>query len=283
MSASIYPPRKVNVGETERKISVIGGSALLTWALLRGKRLRLPAMLSGAYMIMRGVTGWCAIYSLLGIERTGMKGQAGVRVEHAMTINQRREDVYNYWRNFENLPLFMKHLEDVRVIDGTRSHWVARAPLGLKAEWDAEIIEDKPNEKISWQSLPGSRIPNAGSVMFLDAPGGRGTEVKVTIQYDPPGGSAGAAIARIWGEEPSQQVYDDLRRFKQILETGQVVSTEGQPSGRSKRMEGPGPYNQGMGLRTGEATGHETEAVRGRGGNGQGRRGAEMWPGPFGE
>ncbi|MFM8319380.1 MAG: SRPBCC family protein [Chloroflexota bacterium] len=269
MSASISPPtrgmdtaRQVNIGETERRASVMGGAALLLWGLTRASVLRWPALLSSAYLIQRGITGWCSIYGAMGIERTGKDGQAGVRVERTLTVNQPREDVYNFWRNFENLPRFMKHLEDVQVIDKNHSHWTARAPLGATVDWQAEIIEDIPNEKISWQSLPGSRLANAGSVIFRDAPGGRGAEIQVTIQYDPPAGSAGAAVARLLGEEPAVQVEEDLRRFKQLMETGEVTSAIDRSRGRDKsETRTPGPHNAGMGLRTGEAAGHEDEAT----------------------
>jgi uncharacterized membrane protein len=233
----IKPADRLNVGRTERFLSVAGGILGLLWLLPKVSRLKMPAAMTSAYMIYRGVTGKCAVYDAMGIERTGAAGKSGVRVRRAMTINRRIEEVYNFWRNFENLPRFMKHLEEVHVQDGGHSHWVARGPLGLKVEWDAEIIEDKPNEKISWRSMPGSQIENAGSVIFLEAPGGRGTEIQVTIQYDPPAGSAGAALAKLFGEEPTVQVLDDLRRFKQIMETGEVATIRGQTSGRLQEVQ----------------------------------------------
>lgn len=208
----------------------------MLWLLPKLSRLKMPAVVSSGYMVYRGVTGKCLVYDAMGIKRTGANGSSGVRVRRAMTINARREDVYQFWRNFENLPRFMKHLEEVHVLDSMRSHWKAKAPMGMHVEWEAEIIEDKPNEKVSWKSLPGSQIENAGSVIFLDAPGGRGTEIQVTIQYDPPAGSAGAAIARLLGEEPSTQVLTDLRRFKQIMETGEIATVRGQSSGRQDEV-----------------------------------------------
>jgi uncharacterized membrane protein len=233
----IHPGNRLNVGRTERILSVVGGILGLLWLLPKTSRLKAPTMMTSSYMIYRGVTGKCTLYEAMGIQRTGADGQSGVRVRRAMTINRRREEVYSFWRNFENLPRFMKHLEAVQLLDDQHSHWTARGPFNMKVEWDAEIIEDKPNEKISWRSLPGSQVFNAGSVIFLDAPNGRGTEIQITIQYDPPAGSAGAAIAKLLGEEPTVQVLDDLRRFKQVMEAGEIATIRGQTSGRLEEVQ----------------------------------------------
>jgi uncharacterized membrane protein len=251
MPVVIHPPRGVNIGETERKISVVGGLVLLLLTL-KGRGRKLPGLIASGYLIERGLTGWCSIYELLGIRRTGHDGAAGIRIERAMTINAPKEDLFAFWRNFENLPRFMKHLEEVRQIDGRTSHWVARAPLGQTVEWDAEIIEAIPSEKVSWRSLPGSQVANSGSVIFKDAPAGRGVEVHVTIQYDPPMGSAGAAVARLLGEEPARQVLDDLRRFKQIMETGEFATVFGQTSARFEAVQAERAERQRR-LRQGEA------------------------------
>jgi uncharacterized membrane protein len=150
---------------------------------------------------------------------------AGVQVKRAITINLPAHQVYSFWRDFQNLPRFMAHLESVQVMDG-RSRWRAKAPAGMSVEWEAEVVEDLQNEMISWRSLPGTLVPNHGSVRFLPAPGGRGTEVFVELSYEPPGGAIGAAIAKLFGEEPSQQVAGDLRRLKQVLETGEVMHSD---------------------------------------------------------
>ncbi|MFF0308363.1 SRPBCC family protein [Streptosporangium sp. NPDC004379] len=149
----------------------------------------------------------------------------------AVTINHPREEVYRYWRDFGHLPRFMTHLESVEVTGDGRSHWTARGPAGKSVQWDAEIVEDRPGELISWRSTGRATVPNSGTVRFADAPGGRGTEVRVSLSYDPPGGKAGLALARLLGEHPEQQVHDDLRRFKQVMETGEVVRSEGSPEG----------------------------------------------------
>jgi uncharacterized membrane protein len=149
-----------------------------------------------------------------------------IRVGKAITINRPPEEVYGFWRSLENLPQFMTHLDAVRELDNRRSYWKVHAPLGTTVEWTAEIVEDRPNELISWRSVEGSQVPNAGTVRFTRAPGDRGTEVHLDISYDPPAGAVGATIAKLFGEEPSQQVDGDLRRLKQVLETGEVVHSD---------------------------------------------------------
>lgn len=228
---------RMNVGQNERLISLIGGAALVLRALAKPSRASLLQLVTGGYLLYRGGTGYCVFYDILGIERTGAGGRAGIRVDHAMTVNHPREEVYRFWRNFENLPSFMKHLEEVRVTGERTSHWKAQAPLGMEVEWDAEILNEKENEYISWRSLPGSRVENSGVVRFKDAPGGRGTEVHVLLLYNPPLGSAAAAFARMFGEEPEVQIREDLRRFKQVMEAGETANTYGQTSGRAEEVD----------------------------------------------
>ncbi len=156
----------------------------------------------------------------------GQSADRGIRVRKAITINSSPEIAYNFWRNFENLPRFMAHLESVRIMDPRRSYWKAKAPLGTTVEWVAEITEDRPNQLIAWRSLEEADVPNSGQVRFVAAPGGRGAEVHVELVYTPPGGTIGATIARLFGEEPSQQVDGDLRRFKQVLELGEVLQAD---------------------------------------------------------
>ena len=151
-------------------------------------------------------------------------------VAKSVTINRPRQEVYEHWRALDRLPEFMIHLESVTITADGRSHWVAKAPGGT-VEWDAEITEDEPGVVLSWESIEGSDVPNGGSVRFAAAPADRGTEVHVMLRYDPPGGSAGAMVAKLFGEEPSQQLLDDLRRFKQVMETGEVVRSEGSLEG----------------------------------------------------
>jgi uncharacterized membrane protein len=178
-----------------------------------------------------------------------MPETGGVRVTRSVVINRPPEELYDYWHRFENLPRFMRHLESVRVTGEGRSHWAAKAPGGATVEWDAEVTEDRPNELIAWRSLEGSDVSNAGSVRFERAPGGRGSLVRVEMSYDPPGGVVGAAIAKLTGEEPGQQVASDLRRFKQLMETGEVVLSDATVGGTGITDQRPG---QPMALAAGQ-------------------------------
>jgi uncharacterized membrane protein len=154
-----------------------------------------------------------------------------MQAKTAITINRPVEEVYRFWRDLTNLPSFMHHLASVEVTGSGRSHWTANAPAGRAVDWDAEIVEDKPNQRLAWRSLDGSQVTNSGWVSFTPAPGDGGTEVRVELSYDPPGGALGKVVAKLFGEEPQQQVTDDLRRLKQVLETGEVVRSEGSPEG----------------------------------------------------
>ena len=239
----------VNVGEIERWASAIGGGALALYGITRlishGSVGGAVLALVGGSLIYRGTTGHCEMYHATGINTAGTAASGtdnpvvsvpsgrGIKVEKSVTINKSPEELYRFWRNFENLPRFMNHLESVHVTGNNRSHWVAKAPAGRTVEWDAEIYNEKENELIAWRSLEGADVDSAGSVHFQAAPSGRGTEVRVVLKYDPPGGIVGATIAKLFGEEPSQQIEDDLRRFKQVMETGEIPTTTGQPSGRS--------------------------------------------------
>jgi uncharacterized membrane protein len=221
----------INVGRNERLISGIAGLAIGLYAL-RKRRMRGLLLPVAGGLISRAVTGRCAVNralgrnTALGEERTSPVASVGrgegIRVEQAVTINRPREEIYRFWRNFENLPRFMDHLESVTVLDENRSHWVAKAPAEMRVEWDATIHNEIENELIAWRSLPGADVNNAGSVHFTPAGEGR-TEVRVVLSYEPPAGKLGAAVAKLLGEEPSQQVDDDLRRFKQVMEA--IVST----------------------------------------------------------
>jgi uncharacterized membrane protein len=142
----------------------------------------------------------------------------GIRVEKSVTIDAPPEQIYAFWRNFENLPRFMNHLEAVEVHDDKRSRWVAKGPAGTKVDWEAEIINEIPNELIGWRSVDGSRVDNAGSVHFDAAANGRGTDLKVVLRYDPPGGVAGATVSKLLGEDPAKNVEEDLERLKTLLE-----------------------------------------------------------------
>ena len=158
-----------------------------------------------------------------------------IRTKRSITVKRPVSEVYSFWRDFENLPQFMRHLESVTVAGERRSHWRAKAPAGKSVEWDAEMTADHENELIAWRSLPGSQVYNAGTVRFQPAPGGRGTEVRVEIEYDPPFGKLGSKVAMLFREEPGQQIQDDLRHFKQIMEVGELVISD------ATKRRGPHP------------------------------------------
>ncbi len=158
-----------------------------------------------------------------------------IQVRSATTVRRPREVVYGFWHDFQNLPRFMDHLESVELTDG-RSRWKAKAPPGMRAEWDAEIVEDRRDELIAWRSTGGT-VENFGIVRFGDAPGGRGTEVSLDMKYSAPAGALGATVAKLFGEEPEQQAKDDLRRFKQVMEAGEIVRSDGSPDGTTARSQ----------------------------------------------
>lgn len=237
--ATEYAPRlKSNVSDTERLISLgVGGALLLNGAL--GRHFNLLSFLAGGALVARAATGNCMLYQALGVSTAGGTGPntavragAGVKLEDAVTIQTTPDEAYRYWRNFTRLPLFMEHLRNVEVLDETRSRWTANAPLGMSVQWEAEIISDDPGRLIAWKSLPGSDVDTAGSVHFDKAPGGRGVVVRVSLKFDPPAGKLGSFVARLFGENPQQQVKGDLARFKALLEAGEIPNTTGQPSGR---------------------------------------------------
>lgn len=219
----------VNVGRTERNASMVGGATLALSGLTSIARKRyLPGiamMLAGGMFLYRGKTGHCDVFEALGID-TSQGADHGVKVETFLTINRTPQQVYDFWRDLENLPRFMRHIESVQLTEENRSHWKAVGPGGMGVEWDAELAEDYPGQLILWRSLGDAAIPNEGMVEFRDAPGGRGTEVKVSIQYYPPGGAAGKATARLANAITAQQIEEDLKRLKQILETGETATAQ---------------------------------------------------------
>jgi uncharacterized membrane protein len=233
-----------NVNNVERVASAVAGGALLAYGLKQGGLGGTLLSVLGGAMLVRGGTGHSYIYDAVGIDTTdtgrGLSGSpykktsllsGKVHVTKALTINKSAAELYEFWRNFENLPIFMRHLESVTKTDEKISHWKAKAPLGQTVEWDAEVTSDIPNQRIGWKSLEGSFIPNSGVIEFLPTVE-RGTEVKVSLTYEAPGGKIGEWIAWALGEEPSVQIAEDLRRFKSLMETGLIMKIEGQPSGR---------------------------------------------------
>lgn len=253
-----------NVGGVERWASAIGGGALITYGLLRRGGVGYGLAALGVGLLQRGATGHCQLYSALGVNTaneggaitSGSSGKPinvgkdgllhnpnatighneGILVEKSVTVNKPAFDLYSYWRDFDNLPTIMSHLESVTVRDHVNSHWVAKAPAGRTVEWDAEVINEEPGKLIAWRSLQGADVPNSGSVRFIELPAGRGTEVRVRLEYAPPAGKLGMIVAKLFHQEPNQQIDDDLRRFKSLMEAGEYPTTEGQPSGREKTL-----------------------------------------------
>ena len=222
------PRAFTNVSSTERWLSLAAGTYLTTCGI-SGKGPGVASLLAGGYLLYRAATGNCPGYQCLGVsmsdataEKSAIAAGHGSRVDCAITVMKPAADVYRFWRDFENLPRFMAHLIDVDTTTDGQSRWTAEGPLGLKVRWEAELVTDIPNRVISWRSLPGADVDTAGSVHFEEQPYGRGTDVRVELKYDPPAGKVGAAIAALFGKSPEKQIREDLRRFKQILETGEI-------------------------------------------------------------
>jgi uncharacterized membrane protein len=225
-----------NLSQAERIASAIGGAALFAYGVQKRSLPGLGLAALGGALFYRGLTGHCHAYRALGVNTAGKRSgrnvsipyETGIRVDHTVVIARSPDEVYQFWRNLENLPRFMGHLQSVQEIDNKHSHWVAKAPAGMTVEWKAEIINEVPNQLIGWRSLKGADVDNAGSVHFT--PTGAGTRVRVSLQYNPPGGAIGSFFAKLFGEEPSQQIADDFQRLKQILEGGFASAPRKQPT-----------------------------------------------------
>jgi uncharacterized membrane protein len=222
----------LNVGPAERWVSVIGGAALVALGIGR-KRLRGVLIPLGGSLIALGVTGRWLVNARRNRKTAprsepsesgfgGMQRTEEFKIEQSVIIARPRDELFRFWRNLENLPRFMDHLQSVTVLDDRHSHWVVRGPAGVRLEWDAEITHEVENELIAWRSLPGSDLDHRGAVHFSPVHNG-GTEVRVILRYQTRGGSAARALSQILGERPSDQIVDDLRRFKQVMEAGEPV------------------------------------------------------------
>jgi uncharacterized membrane protein len=220
---SAIPPAtgssNLNVGTTERIVSTVGGAAL---AIMGLRDLRSPAgismLLTGGFLLVRGVSGYCVVNNAIG-RNTAHKHGSPVEVKTTVSLNKPREEVYSFWRKLENLPRFMKHLEKVEEMDQRKSHWTAKGPAGVgTVSWEAEIIEDLPNEFIAWQSLPGSTVDNADQVRFADSP--TGTDIKVQMTYRLPAGDVGGVAAKLFSPMAEKMMKDDIRSLKHVMENG---------------------------------------------------------------
>jgi uncharacterized membrane protein len=223
-------------------VSAAAGGALLAFGIKQGGVGGTLLSVLGGAMLYRGTTGHCHVYDAAGINtNTQVRSRKSpydrgffsgrIHVNKAVTIDRTASDLYQYWKNFENFPQFMKHVESVVKTGDDTWHWKAKAPLGMSVEWDGILTSDVENQRIGWQSAEGADIPNSGVVEFRPRQE-RGTEVKVTMIYEAPGGKLGEWLAWALGEEPGIQIADDLRRFKMLMETGEIITVAGQPSGR---------------------------------------------------
>jgi uncharacterized membrane protein len=227
----------VNMGETERWVSLLLGGGLLALGLKQGLRDGLMLAITGGALLYRGATGQCPLYKVAGIDTSAGRPRPvvsvphgrGVKVESSVLINKSPEELYSYWRDLENLPRFMENLASVKSEGDQRSHWVVKTIGNAEISWDAEIVNDVPNELIAWRTVENSDVDHAGSVRFETT--GSATRVKVTMEYRPPAGQIGVGLAKLFGQEPQQMIESDLRRFKQLMESGDVVSVGGQPQG----------------------------------------------------
>ncbi len=214
----------------EQWASALGGSALLFLAL---RRLSWSSPLLGAAgvaLLYRSATGQNPARELL--DTVSQATAEGIQVHRAVTVQRTPEDVYRFWRRIENLPRFMEHLEAVEELADGRSHWQARIPGPMPLSWDARLVHDQPGERLAWETLPDSTVEHQGEVRFVPIDEGRATELHVSLSYRPPLGAAGAAAAQLLNMVTEQQIHEDVRRSKQLLEAGEIPTTEGQPSGR---------------------------------------------------
>jgi len=217
----------VTVSETERWTAALGGAALAMYGLSQRSFLGSILAAGGGALVLGAVISPTARGT-----KTSLGGTRGVLVDESVAIARHHDELYRFWRELDNLPRFMQHLVSVTTLDARRSHWVAVAPAGRTVEWDAEIIADEPNELIGWRTLDGADVVSAGSVHFKPTGKEEETVVHVRLQYEPPAGKLGAAIAWMFGDAPSQSIHEDLRRFKALMEAGEIPTTVGQPRGR---------------------------------------------------
>lgn len=227
---------EVNVGRNERLASVLGGAGL---ALLGARQKGVTGGLmglAGAWLIARGASGHCFVYDAIGVdtadrawdpdERVALEDEPGVSVNASITVDRPPEEVYATWRDFAQAPRYMDRITRVDILDPTRSRWTATGPMGRSWTWESEVVEDSVGELIAWESLPGAELPNRGWVQFHPAGSdGRQTEVRYFVEFDPPGGIIGDAIASVFHDAPKEMIRGDLRRFRQMVEAGQIEAS----------------------------------------------------------
>jgi uncharacterized membrane protein len=238
-TASATRYRRANAATAERLLAALAGSALAYYGFKKPAPAGLLLGLAGGALIVSGVTGFWPVNPAIGRRFAPAATENGFEITQSLTINKPRQELYQFWRQLENLPRFMQYLEEVKQTGAMRSHWVARIPKDLIYKkklgtigWDANIVQEEENVRIAWRSLPGSDVENAGEVHFTDAPANRGTVVRATISYRPPAGAAGKMAAKILNPAFAGLVRQDMRRFKRLMEAGEIPTIIGQPSGR---------------------------------------------------
>ncbi|MCW3842979.1 SRPBCC family protein [Micromonospora yasonensis] len=229
-AAALLVPRRAGLATWTRVAGDVADLAAAgqAWRNRRGDRRR---RLTYTVAALAGITA-LDLYASVRATRNRRPGDAG-HAYGAVTINRPAEEAYRFWHDFENLPRFMYHLQSVRSTGPRRTRWTAKAPARRAVEWEAEVVEDRTNQLIRWRSVDGSRVANCGTVRFTPAAGGRATEVRVELDVHLPGGRLGRLAAKAFGENPQQQICDDLRRFKQVIETGEITRSDGTPDGSS--------------------------------------------------
>lgn len=223
----------VNVGNNERIISAAAGAFLLSSGLSNLFKHPLSGLIKtamGGWLLYRGASGHCPVYSSMG-KTKGVAHTQAINIRTSLVVNKPKDEVYNFWRKLENLPLFMKHLASVTEIDSKHSHWEATVPGNIgKVKWNAEIVKEEQGYMIGWQSIPNSMINNAGKVVFHDAQNGEGTELEVVISYHPPAGELGAGVAKLLNPVFEKLIRQDIMNFKEYIETKYNAAGSGKAS-----------------------------------------------------
>lgn len=226
---------RTSIDALERVAALTTATAVVAYGLSRRNLPGVCLAAAATPLAYRGLSGeWPRVRngnSTRTGTRTALAGNRGIHVRESVRLEKPIDEVYRFWRNLENLPQFMRHLDSVEKVTDTISHWKAKGPGGTTVEWNAEIYNEEPSKLIAWRSIEGSDVVSAGSVNFDNAGPGRGTRVTVNLQYSPPGGKIGARIARLFGRDAATEIREDLRRFKQLVEAGEVPTTSGQPRG----------------------------------------------------
>lgn len=229
---------QTNVASLERAASIVAGSLLSMYGLRRPPFGLLLALVGGE-LIYRGVSGQCPVYKQLGISTTGESEEQ--HVTKAITINRPAADLYHHWHNVESLPSMLQHIEQVEHVDPNHLHWVANGPFGMRLAWDTTVADDVPDSELAWRSVPDAPIAHASNVSFVPAPGNRGTEVRMSLRYRLPGGALGTLAAKALATQVGMFMTDELRHFKQLIETGQIPRNQGQipdqQADQSKRIK----------------------------------------------